>query len=477
MRHERRSAPPIDLGLLFRQFSAIAAGSVVVIGVAVLIGWALGNESLMTVLPGHIRMKSSTAVAFLAAAAALLGESLGIQPRFRRLLGLVPLLLGGATLVEYFSGISLHIDQMFFLDPVQKMYPGRMAHLTAGNFVLLGVALLCRTSSRNEKRASAALALVVATSSLLAIVGYIYGVPVLYGSIQYTAMAIHTGISFLLLSLATVFVDPLAPVANIFGSREAGGVVARRLVPLAIVLPMILGRIFSSPSFNFREPRMGMALQVMASVMVFSISIAYVCRSLNRALEGKHAAEKTLEIDGLTGIFNRWYFDRRLVQEMERSRRYGPSLSLVLFDVDHFKKINDEHGHVVGDEVLRAIGVAAAQTLRESDAVCRYGGEEFVLILPETSVGEAALVAERVRAEIARGVEARVGFAVTVSLGATAMTANDQHPTDMIARADYALYEAKASGRDCVRIGLPGPREVHRHPVATPLPVRLAAAS
>ena len=126
---------------------------------------------------------------------------------------------------------------------------------------------------------------------------------------------------------------------------------------------------------------------------------------------------------------------------------------------------------------LTAIGVAAAQTLRESDAVCRYGGEEFVLILPETGITEAAVVAERVRAEIARSVEAKVGLPVTVSLGVTSLAAQDQHPTDMIARADYALYEAKASGRDCVRVGVPGPRVVRRPPPVAPLHTPLAAAS
>ncbi|MEO8217649.1 MAG: hypothetical protein ABI718_11260 [Acidobacteriota bacterium] len=220
----------------------------------------------MTVVPGYIRMKPNTAPAFMAASIALLAKFAGAPSRIRRIAALVPLVIGAGTMFQYVTGLSLHLDQMFFDDPVQKIYPGRMAHLTAINFVLLGLALLWRTKrvSIERKRLGDTIALLVAISSLLAIVGYLYGVPLLYGSIKHTAMAFHTGLSFLLLSLAVVFIDPRGAVASLFWSRKAGGVVARRLLPAAILIPIGLGRVFVSDTFDFNNLRMGMELEVVA---------------------------------------------------------------------------------------------------------------------------------------------------------------------------------------------------------------------
>ncbi|MGH9418972.1 MAG: GGDEF domain-containing protein, partial [Thermoanaerobaculia bacterium] len=384
-------------GLLFRRLAAIAAGVVIVIAVAVLIGWMFEIEPLMTVLPGFIRMKSMTALGLLAAAAAILAEFYRARTIIRYFCALIPTTIGAATLFEYFTGRSLNIDQMFFLDPVQKVYPGRMAHLTAVNLVILGIALLLRIRTRPPRRTSVALALLVIVFSMLAIVGYLYGVPLLYGSLSYTAMALHTGISFLLLSLAVLFIDPAGSVVRLIWSENAGGIVARRLLPWAIVSPIVVGGFFVSPAFNFREIRMGMALQAMVFAVLFASVIIHLCRSLNTASGATIAAEEAMMFDGLTGVHNRRYFDRRMADEIERCQRDGASLSLVLFDADHFKTINDEHGHLTGDEVLKAIASLASMTLRASDALCRYGGEEFALILPQASIDDARVIAERVR--------------------------------------------------------------------------------
>ncbi|MEO8217961.1 MAG: GGDEF domain-containing protein [Acidobacteriota bacterium] len=180
--------------------------------------------------------------------------------------------------------------------------------------------------------------------------------------------------------------------------------------------------------------------------------IASLCQSLNIVSAATLVAEEALLIDALTGIYNRRYFDRRLQEEMSRSRRHGTPLSLVLLDADHFKKINDTHGHVGGDEVLRSIGLLMTQSLRSADAFWRYGGEEFALVLPNTTIEAAELLARRLLKKVSHGVEAATGIPITMSGGLTAFGADDQLASAMIGRADAALYEAKASGRNCVHV-------------------------
>ncbi len=153
--------------------------------------------------------------------------------------------------------------------------------------------------------------------------------------------------------------------------------------------------------------------------------------------------------DVLTSAYNRRYFDRRLAEELERSRRYGHSLSLVMLDLDHFKEVNDRYGHLFGDEALKHAARVWVKAVRVSDVVARYGGEEFCIIFPETGIDEACLLAERARAAIAAapvefgGLSARI----TASAG-VAVSRPDDGSDDILHRADEALYRAKAAGRN-----------------------------
>lgn len=150
--------------------------------------------------------------------------------------------------------------------------------------------------------------------------------------------------------------------------------------------------------------------------------------------------------DGLTGIFNRAYFDATLEQEIARRDRSGQPLALLLIDLDHFKWINDSCGHSAGDQALRDVAQALAGSFRKADTVCRYGGEEFAVILPETAPEQAYLIAERARLTIARLPRP---VQVTASLGlGWAIGAEPTHPQILIDRADQALYAAKADGRN-----------------------------
>ena len=157
--------------------------------------------------------------------------------------------------------------------------------------------------------------------------------------------------------------------------------------------------------------------------------------------------------DRLTGLWNRGRILDELARELRRNRRESSSLAVVLADVDHFKQINDSHGHAVGDSVLQFIGYRISSSLRASDSVGRYGGEEFLLVLPRADVKGGSDVAERVRAAVEAQpmVDIPALLFVTMSLGVAASTP-DMEPEALILAADQALYRAKANGRNRVEL-------------------------
>ncbi len=166
-----------------------------------------------------------------------------------------------------------------------------------------------------------------------------------------------------------------------------------------------------------------------------------------------HEIERLAASDPLTGLPNRRMFDATLDRELARSRRNGTPLALAVADVDHFKAVNDQHGHQVGDEVLRELAGALRRAVRQEDVVARYGGEEFVVLLPEADAGAALLVAERLRA--AAGEVRRLP--TTISIGVAVLDPG-AGGAGLVARADTALYRAKAAGRDRVVLWRPDAR-------------------
>jgi len=162
-------------------------------------------------------------------------------------------------------------------------------------------------------------------------------------------------------------------------------------------------------------------------------------------------------IDALTGVYNRRYLMEQLSKELERSARYNHSLSLMLCDVDHFKRINDNYGHQCGDETLIKFSQALRGCLRETDWIARYGGEEFVIVLPETNLNSGAQVAERCRAALAKQpiVVGGHSLPVTASFGVTGWLATVPINADInkvIALADTGVYASKEGGRNRVTV-------------------------
>lgn len=162
--------------------------------------------------------------------------------------------------------------------------------------------------------------------------------------------------------------------------------------------------------------------------------------------------EQMVVSDPLTGLHNRRYLMDRMLQEMQRSDRHGEPLALAMVDLDAFKNINDQFGHVLGDKVLRAVGSAISKSVRVSDIAARYGGDEFAVILPQTPAEGAMRVCERLLRNISEVIlqdETGKTFRITASLGLAYYPADDvETPEDLVHSADGALYGAKRSGKN-----------------------------
>jgi len=157
--------------------------------------------------------------------------------------------------------------------------------------------------------------------------------------------------------------------------------------------------------------------------------------------------------DELTGLYNRRAFADMGEKEVGRARRYQRPLTLILFDIDHFKNVNDSHGHLIGDHVLKVLTALVTKTTRATDLVCRYGGEEFIVLMPEAGREEGLAMAERLRQEISRMTVVTEGgtLSLTVSLGVAELRRDEDEGLEgLITRADRAMYQAKAAGRDTV---------------------------
>lgn len=158
--------------------------------------------------------------------------------------------------------------------------------------------------------------------------------------------------------------------------------------------------------------------------------------------------------DGLTKLFNRRYIEETLSTEYERARRYGNPFCVILSDIDFFKKVNDNYGHLAGDEVLRVVSKRLSDALRDTDVLGRYGGEEFMVVLPETDIEGAKILAERLRTIVnAEPIEAEGNtLSIAISLGVTEMCETTVTYEQLIAESDIALYKSKEDGRNCMNV-------------------------
>ena len=194
-------------------------------------------------------------------------------------------------------------------------------------------------------------------------------------------------------------------------------------------------------------------------LVVYPIAIGFTTYRLARRVRSQNQMLAALSsVDGLSGLLNRSHWEAAVAAEFQRCRRIGHPSSLVMIDIDHFKSVNDNHGHPAGDAVIRSVARILRSALRLQDVPGRYGGDEFGVVLPGTSIEGAEVLADRIRERIeSMVVETAIGVRVTASLGVAAFKSTDADQMDWIARADRALYGAKESGRN--RTGCDVPAE------------------
>ena len=182
-------------------------------------------------------------------------------------------------------------------------------------------------------------------------------------------------------------------------------------------------------------------------------SVADICATAIQNASYVDRVKQLAYLDGLTGIFNRRFFELRIMEEMDRARRFGTGMAVIMVDIDQFKRLNDEFGHLLGDEVLRQVSSIFHQQVRKIDVVCRYGGEEFAILLSQTNLIHAVGVAEKLRRLVESWQFPGVPRPVTISAGAASYPEHGTTRDDLVKSADAGLYAAKQGGRN--RVCLP----------------------
>ena len=203
---------------------------------------------------------------------------------------------------------------------------------------------------------------------------------------------------------------------------------------------------------SFAPPSYGMFTWTVQVSRIILLGVATVLATA--VVVRAQSLRRLSAIDRLTGVYNRGYFDERLAGELSRSRRHDEPLALVMLDVDHFKKFNDNHGHAAGDAALRAVSTLVRHSVRRSDLVARYGGEEFVMVMPATSAEQAMEKLQSMRQAISelkiRLPKQQTTANLTISAGIASFPADGVTADELLDQADARLFEAKEAGRNRV---------------------------
>jgi diguanylate cyclase len=272
-----------------------------------------------------------------------------------------------------------------------------------------------------------------------------------------------------------------AELRNLMVDSASGGlwmgVMGFNLVPSAVLMAMLAmdKAVVGGPRFLARclaaqavaallgAAATGFTLRVLPSATVaelgslplllfYPVAVGFTAHQLARKVRQQTALLETLSsTDGLTGLLNRLHWEPAAEAELRRCRRSGDKAAVLMVDIDHFKSINDTHGHVAGDEVIRCIAEILRNTLRAHDLAGRYGGEEFGNVLPSTDAAGAQALAERLRASVEASVLDREhAIRGTISIGVAELSPDDPSAQAWLSRADRALYRAKEGGRNQV---------------------------
>ena len=446
-------------------------------------GWALDLARLRQLgAYDAASINPLTAVCFVFCGLALLlcQQDTPLARRAAALLAGTAALAGALRLAALLFGLALPVDSVLFGEAMRATPDGRtnlMAPATAAEFLLVGSALLLLTHrARGAGLWAQSLAVVAFMLALTSLLGHVVRGGWFEGVGMFSRMARPSAWTFLVLAWGVLSVRSSDGCPGILHRDGPGGALARQLLPAALLVPSLLGwAAVELGRAAVITPGVGQMLFVIATTVVFTGLVARMIAELDRldhdrrvylaeleaargALESREcelleANERLGELatrDALTQLANRRVFDERLGQELARARRHGTPLALLLLDIDHFKAFNDRHGHLRGDEVLCSVATILTENIRETDLAARFGGEEFAVLLPDTSEEEAARLAERMRAAIAE--EPWRERAITASIGVAAYRAEMAGARGLIELADAAMYGSKAAGRDRVTV-------------------------
>ena len=264
-------------------------------------------------------------------------------------------------------------------------------------------------------------------------------------------------ISSALIVLGTILLAvSLSPTTQIIRELAPGSTRSRWKLLRGFIVLFIVGYVACLGTFSVQRDVFNLVVSLIFFLgACFVLLVCVLAQATVTDIKRIPALEAETITDPLMEIYNRRYFERRLSEEFARARRYGFPLSLLLLDIDHFKKVNDDHGHPAGDLVLKGIGEILKKSVRNVDVAARYGGEEMVLLLPHTRDAQAVILAERIRRKIEDfpfPADAPSGsgipFRCTVSIGIAGMTRECAKAGQLLEMADTAMYRAKQDGRN-----------------------------
>ncbi len=456
--------------------------------VIVLYGWRFEPKFLVWLFPSAVSMKANTAAGFILANIALY-LFLVKKPLYQivqRFIAGFLFLLGSITLYEYIADIELPNFDGLFIRPelyqnVSKpisIFTTRMSALSTLHWMLISISIFLLTYRNYQILNFARLLLLpIIFSSIMVLIGYAYGVRDLYYLGFYNPLSPVSAVLFILLSVSLLFMHSERGFMRLFVGRTLGSRMARGLLPTLIIVFITIGWLGRQGSaMGLYNNQLETSMLVFFTLFLSSILIIWQARAQhgqellrqraqhalelsNLKLEKKVAMrtrelkQLTLELeaisltDSLTSLPNRRAFNQRINIEWQRTLRYATPLTIMMLDVDHFKRFNDDFGHQTGDDVLIQVAQLLANAVRTTDFASRYGGEEFIVILPNSTLEEAMPIAQRICNEIAQ--YAWPQRQVTVSIG-VATYHGQEEIQDLIAQADMALYQAKAEGRNRV---------------------------
>jgi diguanylate cyclase (GGDEF)-like protein len=445
--------PYILLGL--RLVRPLGLFSLVYAGVA-LAGYWLGIEALYRPLPNGPATHPLTAVCIC-----LLGAGLqGWRPRrtaaWPLAAYLMVLIIGLSRLFEVATGATF----LMSITPSQAVVEAAHA---AGKSLAMGtntaslcslIALALILNQRHRTRAAQLLGFLALTIPLVSLTGYAYGLDHFYGQ-----MALSTVIAGMPLALATLLTSSHRDILRAVLSPWLGGRIARLQILFAYLVPFLIGfGLLANTSDNANE-LFGLFLILVCSFTTCLVAVSAVIQE--QVDRRRRSAERRLLLaasrDPLTNLANRRLLLEQARLEWERSLREDTALSVLMVDIDHFKQLNDSYGHAAGDQVLQGVAERLVETLRSQDLVARFGGEEFVILLPNTNLAGARQLAEKLRLRFDQlPIQTLPGLSlnVTVSIGC-AERRTCRSFLALLDQADSALYQAKNAGRNQVHTAAP----------------------